>query len=168
MLPLGAADVLVTDCRPATARSGVTDPREVRKYLDAGVTVYRWEWLHAKVFVLDKLAVVGSANVSKNSRDNLDEAAVVITTKAGVLAARKFVESLMGQAFEVDSDWLDLCERSWRPSREHPPPRPKKDWSPIPEGDNWSLWVVQTVPEKMPKHVKAQVARHEREGLLHG
>lgn len=64
MLPMSVGDTLVVDCSPLTAAAGATSPAEVGRYLDAGVDVYRWDGLHAKVYVLGDTAVVGSANAS--------------------------------------------------------------------------------------------------------
>lgn len=161
-LPLGRGDRLVADCRPATASSGVTDPAALRAYLNAGVDVYRWRWLHAKVYVLGDVAVIGSANASDSSRGRLDEAAVLLTAKSDVRAAREFVEELCREATEVDEEWLALCEAVWRPSRERLPPNPREGWSPIPEGDGWSPWVVETEPCDTPAYVEEAIDRHRR------
>jgi phosphatidylserine/phosphatidylglycerophosphate/cardiolipin synthase-like enzyme len=56
--------------------------------------VYSFQGLHAKVFVFDQAAVVGSTNVSKHSRDNLTEAALLTTDPDAVNSARDFVNAL--------------------------------------------------------------------------
>lgn len=161
-LKLGKGDRLVADCRPATASAGSTSPTALRTYLAAGVDVRRWEWLHAKVYVFGDVAVVGSANATSNSETNLDEAAVVLTSKRDVAAARAFVDGLCDGAAEVNDDWLDQCVAAWRPPRDRRPPNPRDGWSPIPEGDAWNLWVVTTEMWDPPAYVEEAAQQHRR------
>jgi hypothetical protein len=166
-LHLGRGDRLVADCRPATARSGSTSPAALRSYLDAGVDVRRWEWLHAKVFVFGDVAVVGSANATWNSEHNLDEAAIVLTAKRDVADARAFVEELCSDAPVVDDDWLDQCEAAWLPPRDRRPPNPRDGWIPIPEGDDWTLWIVRISSWDAPAYVMEAIDRHRRSVRAH-
>lgn len=76
LLTLGEDDVLVVDMGDASVKTGRTDPKEVLSYLEKGVRVFSVENLHAKVFVLGDHVIVGSANVSAHSRDDLVEAAI--------------------------------------------------------------------------------------------
>lgn len=94
LLPLKSGDTLVVDFQLDTVRAGQVNPAEISAYLRRGVDVYTHGNLHAKVFVFDNKAIIGSANVSKHSRDQLDEAAVLVTNKPVVDAARNFVASL--------------------------------------------------------------------------
>jgi len=150
------------DCRPATARSGSTSPAALRSYLDADVDVRRWAWLHAKVYVFGNTAVIGSANATINSAIRLDEAVVVLTAKSDVDAARKFVDELCDGAPAISSDWLDMCEAAWRPPKERLPPNPREGWTPIPDGDDWTLWVIETEPWDTPAYVEEAIDRQRR------
>lgn len=94
LLPLKSGDTLVVDFELDTIRAGQVNPAEISAYLHRGVKVYTHGNLHAKVFVFDNMAIIGSANVSKHSRDQLDEAAVLVTDKPVVDAARNFIASL--------------------------------------------------------------------------
>ena len=157
----------MADCRPATARSGSTSPVALRSYLDADVDVRRWEWLHAKVFVLGDVAVVGSANATSNSETKLDEAAVVLTAKRDVAAARNFVDQLCDEAPAITEEWLDQCDAAWRPPRDRRPPNPRDGWSPIPEGDDWTLWVARISSWDPPDYVIDAIDRHRRSVRAH-
>jgi hypothetical protein len=59
--------------------------------LHRGVSVYSVPNLHAKVFVVGRTAYIGSTNVSKNSAEELIEAAVRTTEPGVVSRAREFV-----------------------------------------------------------------------------
>ena len=114
-LPLGKGDTLVVDCSLTTAQGGQTDPREVRKFVEAGVTVYQCEHLHAKVYVLGDTAIVGSPNASHSSEVRLEEAILVTRDPDTVAAARAFVESLTVGKQPIDETWLAQCEQVFRP-----------------------------------------------------
>ena len=112
MLPLESGDLLVVDLSLPSVRSGQTNPYEVEKYIKNGVEVHSRAHLHAKVFVFDTRVVVGSANASHNSRDNLVETAIVTNNKEIVRAARGFVFSLRGEY--VTPAYLKACKRKTR------------------------------------------------------
>lgn len=95
ILPLPPGSVLVVDASEATVRSGQTNPSELIKLYRTGVKIHSYEGLHAKVYVLGNAVFVGSANVSKNSRDRLREAVSRSSAESDVRAARVFVQSLM-------------------------------------------------------------------------
>ncbi len=96
LLPLNQGDILVVDLRVETVRAGQVNPFEVEEYLKRDVEVFSCTNLHAKVFVLDNKAVIGSANVSNHSKNSLVEGAVLTTDVAVVNSARGFVASLTG------------------------------------------------------------------------
>jgi hypothetical protein len=58
------------------------------------VDIYSAQDLHAKVYAFDDVAFIGSANASRRSEISLIEAVVKVDTKATVLSAHDFVESL--------------------------------------------------------------------------
>jgi len=104
VLPLKEGDVLVVDMSKGTVQAGATDPREVRKYLKAGVRVYTCTNLHAKVFVFDETVIAGSANAS---RSGLIEAAVLCPNRRIADAARRFVSGLALDP--VREKWVEKC-----------------------------------------------------------
>jgi hypothetical protein len=115
LLPLNEGDELVVDMSLRAAKSSQTDPREVRKYIDEGVSVYSCANLHAKVFVLGDTLVVGSANVSQRSRDYLAEAALITNAPVIVKSARDFVQSISLDL--VTRGRLEECERVYIPPK---------------------------------------------------
>ncbi len=93
-LKLKKGSTLVVNAGLEAVRSGQTDPRELLKYVRAGVRVYSQAQLHAKVFVVGRTAYVGSANVSFNSEHRLIESVVSYTDARTVSKARQFVMDL--------------------------------------------------------------------------
>jgi len=93
-LKLRKGSTLVVNAGLEAVRSGQTDPRELIKYVRAGVRVYSQTQLHAKVFVVSRSAYVGSANVSFNSEHRLIESITAFTDAQSVGKARQFVMDL--------------------------------------------------------------------------
>jgi hypothetical protein len=92
LLPLPKGSRLVVNASERCVASGQTCPADLIKLVKRGVAVYSVTNLHAKVFVLERAAYIGSANVSNNAASKLVEA-VIRTTEPGIVrAARKFVQ----------------------------------------------------------------------------
>jgi hypothetical protein len=85
--------------------------------------------------VFDGKAIIGSANASHNSSDNLVEAAVLTTDKDVVSTARGFVRSLMGE--QITPAYLRICKKKFRP----PQPNGKTDTAAHP-----TVWVHRNEP----------------------
>ncbi len=94
LLPLGAKGLLVCDASPAAVSNGSTNPKALYKFLKAGVEVFSFPGLHAKVVVLPRRAFVGSANASKNSEKRLFEAVLETTDTNEIRKLREFVTGL--------------------------------------------------------------------------
>ena len=78
VLPLRKGDFLICDASERAIKQGVTSAKALASYLRIGVKVFSHEGLHSKVVATESFAWVGSANASRNSRDNLTEASVRI------------------------------------------------------------------------------------------
>jgi len=94
MLPLKKGSRLVVDASRRTVKAGLTSPFELEKFYRKGVRIYSCHGLHAKVFVFGAVAFVGSANVSKSSRDVLTEAIIRSDARSVVSDARAFVRQI--------------------------------------------------------------------------
>lgn len=92
LLPLPRNSRLVVDASERAVASGQTSPAELEILVKRGVSVFSVPNLHAKVFVLDRAAYIGSANVSGRSSSQLVEAVIRTTEHKAVRAARQFVE----------------------------------------------------------------------------
>lgn len=115
LLPLKKGDRLVVDMSISTVIAGATNPNEVKKLIKRGVHVFTRRNLHAKIVVTDKEVLTGSANVSKNSRDNLDEAAILTDNKIALQRARKFIDQICTEP--VLPEYLKECIKSYKPPR---------------------------------------------------
>jgi hypothetical protein len=96
-------------------KSGATNPDEVRKLLKRGVQVYTRASLHAKVIVTERVAIVGSANASRHSRDYLDEVAVSLQDARARGQLASVIESYCAEP--VRPEYLELCRTLYRPPR---------------------------------------------------
>lgn len=115
LLPLKRGDCLVVDMSPATVKTGSTNPYEIEKLIKRGVKVFTRPNLHAKIVIVDKKVLVGSANVSKNSRDNLDEAAILTDDPITVKRAKEFLARICIEP--VFQEYLDRCKSFYKPPR---------------------------------------------------
>jgi hypothetical protein len=112
-LPLRSGDQLVVDMSLGAAKQGVTDPKEIQKLLKRGVAVYTRRNLHAKLLAIDGCVIVSSANVSRNAREQLDEAAMFSTEATAVSAAKRYIRSMCSEP--VREAHLKECLAVYRP-----------------------------------------------------
>lgn len=115
LLPLKKGDRLVVDMSIATVKAGATNPHEIEKLIKRGVKVFSRRNLHAKIIVTDKEVLTGSANVSKNSRDTLEEAAILTDDRIALQRAKKFIDQICTEP--VLPKYLKECIKSYRPPR---------------------------------------------------
>ncbi len=101
-LPLRPGDVLITRFDDGAIKGGLVDPREVVKYIRRRVEVHAVANLHAKVFVINGHAIVGSTNVSRLSESQLIEAACETSDIRFVADCRRFVKGLRGEVVELE------------------------------------------------------------------
>lgn len=79
LMPLRSGDILVCDASKVAVKSRMTSSAALAVYEDRGVSVYSVAGLHAKVIASPTAAWIGSANASKNSKENLIEASVKVS-----------------------------------------------------------------------------------------
>jgi hypothetical protein len=115
LLKLKKGDTLLVDMSLGAVRQGVTDPREIQKLYDRQVRIYSRDCLHAKVYLIDDVLVCGSANVSNNSCNGLDEACVITTDRSAIRAARAYMQKMCSEP--VTEQYLEQCLKEYRPPR---------------------------------------------------
>ena len=115
LIPLKKGDRLVVDMSIATVKSGGTNPHEIERLIKRGVQVFTRRNLHAKIIVTDKEILTGSANVSKNSRDTLEEAAILTDDRVALQRAKKFIDQICTEP--VLPEYLKECIKSYKPPR---------------------------------------------------
>lgn len=107
---LRQGDALLTDASPFAIKCGETNAVLLRKLHRAGVAVYDCPNLHAKVLLLDSVAIVGSANMSSSSAKGLVEAAVLSDEASVVSGVASLIEQLRRRSSRLTASRLDaLC-----------------------------------------------------------
>jgi PLD-like domain len=113
-------DTLVVDASDGAIRSGETSKTALDLLARRGVHLYSYAGLHAKVFLFDRVAVVGSSNVSTLSRTHLLEAAVLTDQPTVTSQVRAFIEALQNRSLPIDDRFLrrirslPVDRRPWR------------------------------------------------------
>ena len=115
LLPLKKGDTIIVDVSLGAVRQGVTDPRALKTLMQRGVAVFSRPSLHAKFVVAGRTLIASSANVSRNSREILDEAGIMTTDPAAVLRAADFFEKLCTEP--VGKKYLAQCIKEYRPPK---------------------------------------------------
>ena len=95
MLPLTEGSILVVDANENTVKLGQTCPDELLKLSQAGVKIFSFTGLHAKVFVFNNELYIGSTNVSAYSANYLEEAIFRTNEKRVVKETIAFIKRLL-------------------------------------------------------------------------
>jgi hypothetical protein len=149
LLPLPSGSHLVVDASEHAVKNGQTHPADLRLLQKDGVVVFSSTSLHAKVFVIENVAFIGSANVSRRSSRILTEAVVRTSDRTVVRDAKSFVKSLCLD--EMGPDRLDKLQKLYRPPKlPGGSASPKKEQSRIPR-----LRLAQLRPVDAPEGSEA-------------
>ena len=105
-LNFGEGDLLITDASDASIKAGHTSARVLGRALKSGAHLFSLPNLHAKVMVLDRHAVIGSANLSESSRSHLTEAALVTEHPTTLSQTRAFLEELVAHSEPIDRAFM--------------------------------------------------------------
>lgn len=146
LLPLGHGDRLVVDMSTGTVKAGSTDPNEIEKLISRGVSVFTRANLHAKLIVTDRKLLVGSANVSTHSHDDLDEAAILTRDQTAIRRAKQFIDRLCTEP--VRPEYLDLCKGIYAPP--HRPRTPGNRSKASSRTTHAKLWMLNLVHASIP------------------
>ncbi|SRR6266481_5040672 len=115
LLPLRTNSRLVVDASENAVKSGQTHPADLKSLQKRGVIIYSVPNLHAKIYVFDDMAIVGSANVSNRSAGTLIESVLRTVDRGIVRSAKSFVESLC--LHELSPGTLDRLQKIYRSPR---------------------------------------------------
>lgn len=107
--------------------SGGTNPTEIRKLLKKeNIQVKSQHNLHAKVYLSDSQAIVGSSNVSANGLSFEDEEmkgyieASILTTDSNIMESiADWFEKKWSSARKIDEGLLNYVEERWKSRRKH-------------------------------------------------
>lgn len=157
LLPLKRGSRLVVNMSLASLRAGATNPHEIEKLIRKGVQVFSRRNLHAKMMVIDRAAIIGSANISGHARHTLDEAAVLTTDQATVRRAKDFIERLLTEP--VSPEYLEKCKRLYRPPRFAPQGSGRKTRER--RVQHAKLWVLNLREGDLPEAERARLEKGE-------
>jgi PLD-like domain len=142
-LSLGRGDLLVVDASDGAIKSQATNAFLLEAMHAAGVSIYSLPGLHAKVALLDNVAVIGSANSSAHSEDRLIEASLVSDSPLIVAKVQQLIDGWVEDAGRTldRSDFkrllgLPKTPRTWLPGTTKK--RRKGD-----TGREQSIWVTR-------------------------
>lgn len=100
-LKLTEGDVLICDASEYSIKNGETSVKVLQTYLSQGVEIYSLEQLHSKFLVSEDFLVIGSANLSENSAENLIESAVITECKDLIKEAISFFKELKATSVSI-------------------------------------------------------------------
>jgi hypothetical protein len=106
-LKFGKGDVLVVDASDAAIECGETSAAVLRQAYKRGAKLFSSDRLHAKFILLDQVAVVGSANLSSSSANQLLEVAAVTDSPQIMSGLSAVLDQLMRQCKSIDQDFLE-------------------------------------------------------------
>ncbi len=96
LLHFGIGDILVTNASDAAIRAGSTDANELHIITGKKTVIYNVDNLHAKVIITPRAVIIGSANASTNSKQQLLEACMSSTDSKVIASAGVWARSLFG------------------------------------------------------------------------
>jgi hypothetical protein len=95
-------DLLVVDATDDAVRAGQTSAPVLRRAVMRGAQVVSVPRLHAKVMVFDRVALIGSANISVHSASQLIEALFVAKEQGLVNSISRWIEGLARTGKSID------------------------------------------------------------------
>ena len=120
--------------------SGACNPFAIEKLIEHGVQVKTNDVLHAKVYISDELAIVGSANASSNGLGYEDselagwiEASIITTDKEIIGKASSWFTGLWDSSDLVDDGMLEKARLLWVKRRASRLPRAKNNLTSLSE-----------------------------------
>jgi hypothetical protein len=101
-IQFGDGDILICDASPNAVKAGQTVAAVLKRAYDRKATLFSLPGLHAKIVLLNDKALIGSANASGSSANDLIEAGLLTDQTKIVAMAQSFVNQLASQATKID------------------------------------------------------------------
>ena len=99
-------DTLVVDASTYAVRNGETSAKLLSSLHEKGATLYDCPHLHAKMLLLDDVAIIGSGNMSRSSSNGLVEAGVITDHSSTVAGIASLIEQITSQSNKLDAQSL--------------------------------------------------------------
>ncbi len=104
-------DTLIVNASRQAIASGETAANLLQSLHKKGVRIYDCPNLHAKVMLLDNVAIIGSGNLSNSSADGLVEAGLMTDHPSTVAGVASLIEQLCHQSNELtEKNIAALCK----------------------------------------------------------
>ena len=104
-------DTLVVDASDFAIKCAETDARLLRKLHNKEVQLHNCKDLHAKILLLDDVAIIGSGNMSSKSESRMVEAALVSDHGSVVAGVASLIEQLVKKSTPLDKKQIArLCK----------------------------------------------------------
>ncbi|GEP45870.1 phospholipase D family protein [Brevifollis gellanilyticus] len=162
-IKFGKGDLLIVDASEDTIKSGGTAAPVLRQAFRRGAVVCSHPNLHAKVLVLDRAAIIGSANLSDTSANDLEECAVLTQEPALLWKTRAFLQQLRELSTVLTGKELNaLCALPVVPRK---PKRATVKRTKAQAGRHWIIGITEIKDGGMSKDDEATVQRGEDRAL---
>ena len=110
-ISFGKGDTLVVDASDASIAGARTSVKVLKSAYKKGAKLYSCDTLHGKVIVFDHEAYIGSANISKNSKNSLDEVGVISDHPAIMAGAIQLIDDLAKQSTIIDKMFIEQISK---------------------------------------------------------
>lgn len=100
-------DTLVVDASENSISSGRTSAKVLKTAYLKGAKLYSCDSLHSKVIVFYHHAYIGSANISSNSVNNLNEIGIITDHPKALSGAIDIINQLIEQSKKIDADYIE-------------------------------------------------------------
>jgi hypothetical protein len=97
-LLLKKGDILICDASTFAIKNAMTSAKKLNSYFKKGVKIYSNNTLHSKLILTESFLVVGSANLSKSSADDLTESSIVTNNDVLISQAKAFCHNLIEES----------------------------------------------------------------------
>jgi hypothetical protein len=141
LLPFNQGSTLVINMSEQAVKAGLTDPSEILRLLEKGVEVHTVKNLHAKIVVIGKAALVGSANASKNSKTTLIEAVMKTDQQHAVKKCTELINTLKGEL--VTPEYARRMAKLYKPPKWGAPGSGSGDPRSVPQHS--PMWLIPVV-----------------------
>ncbi len=108
ILKLRKGDELFCDASTFAIQFGETSAKAIRYYFRKGVKICSVRNLHSKLFLSDKLLIIGSANLSRNSAEILTESALATTNQRAIAQAKAFCHNLALESNPLEKEEINV------------------------------------------------------------
>lgn len=110
-ISFGKGDTLVVDASDASIAGARTSVNVLKSAHKKGAKLYSCDTLHGKVIVFDHETYIGSANISRNSKNSLDEIGIISNHPAIMAGAIQLIDDLARQSTIIDKTFIERASK---------------------------------------------------------